>query len=110
MCIRDRTNIDILDYNVKFLKKQSAIKDVICIPQVNNLEDELVGACNVKNVIEITKSNSLKEYKRELISCTNLGKRLQVCGFNILKFWNKLPKNSYEKYGNDSSKIKKVKK
>ena len=59
---------------------------------------------------EIKKSNSLKEYKRELISCTNLGKRLQVCGFNILKFWNKLPKNSYEKYGNDSSKIKKVKK
>lgn len=101
------TNINILEYNIKFLKKQSAIKDVICIPQVNNLEDELVRACNVRNAAQITKSDSQKEYKKDLISCTNLAKRLQNCEFDVTKFWNELPKNSFKKYGNNSNAIKK---
>lgn len=39
------TNLDILRFNVDFLGKQKCIKEVICIPQVKNLEDELLRAC-----------------------------------------------------------------
>lgn len=52
------TNMEILRYNVTFLKKQSGIKAVLCIPQVKNLEDELVRACEIRNVEELTKSGT----------------------------------------------------
>lgn len=99
-------NNSILEYNINFLRKQSAIKEVICVPQVKNLEDELTRACNVKNITELTKSNSKKDYKRELISCTNLSNRLQDCNFDISKFWSKIPQNIFEKFGNGAEKIK----
>lgn len=49
-------NTKILDENIAFLKRQKGIKEVICIPQVRNLEDELVRACNIKNIVDLTKS------------------------------------------------------
>ena len=52
-------NIEILKYNIDYLKHQSAVKKVICIPQVKNLEDELTRTCKVNNVTEITNSKSL---------------------------------------------------
>lgn len=100
------TNMDILQYNVDFLKKQSGIKDVICIPQVKDLEEELKYACGLKNIRELTKSGTKTDYKRDLISCSNLGARLSKCNFDITKFWSRLPNNKFRPFGNDSEKIK----
>lgn len=102
----DAGNCEILRLNVKFLKSQKVIKEVICIPQVNNLEDELMRACQIKNVEELTHSSTKTDYKRELISCTNLDVRLRQCKFDISKFWNEIPKNEFQEWGNDASKIK----
>lgn len=102
-----QNNIGILQDNIEFLKKQSSIKDVICIPQVYNLEDELKRACNIRTIGEITQSGTKKDYKRELIACSNLGARLNKCGFDISKFWSKMPSNQFKKFGNDAKKIKK---
>lgn len=99
-------NINILQYNVDFLKQQKGIKDIICIPQVKNLEDELINACKIKNIGELTKSGTKTDYKRDIISCSNLGARLSACEFNILKFWNQMPTNRFERFGNDAEKIK----
>ena len=49
----DKDETDILDYNLHFLKKQSNVKKVIIIPEVKNLEDELVRSCNIANVKEL---------------------------------------------------------
>lgn len=100
------TNMDILQYNVDFLRKQSGIKDVICIPQVKNLEEELKYACGIKNIGELTRSTTKTDYKRDLISCSNLGARLGKCHFDITKFWSRLPNNKFRPFGNDSEKIK----
>jgi len=99
-------NIDILQYNVDFLKKQKGIQCVICIPQVKNLEDELRNACKIKHARELTKSSTKTEYKRDIISCSNLGKRLQECKFDISKLWSKVPDNKFKRFGNDADKIK----
>ncbi len=99
-------NIDILQYNVDFLKQQKGIKSVLCIPQVENLEDELMAACKIKSVGELTKSGTKTEYKRDIINCSNLGKRLKECGFDISVLWNKVPTNKFRKFGNDAEKIK----
>ena len=99
-------NMEIIKYNVELLKMQKGIKDVICVPQVKNLEDELVNACNIKSVEEITKSASKKEYKSDINNCSNLGARLNKCHFDISKFWSRIPQNEFCEFGNDAEKIK----
>ncbi|MBP3616436.1 MAG: hypothetical protein J6J38_00185 [Lachnospiraceae bacterium] len=101
------TNMEILQFNIEFLKKQTGIKEVICIPQVRNLEDELRNACDIKAVRELTKSKTKTDYKRDIIRCSNLGERLRTCGFDIMQFWSRLPENAFRQFGNDAHKIKK---
>lgn len=103
-------NISVLKDNIDFLRKQGGIKDVICVPQVKNLEDELKNACNIKNIGELTKSGTKTDYKRDLISCSNLGVRLCKCQFDVSKFWSKIPSNEFQKFGNGAEKIKIYKK
>lgn len=45
----DIEKIETLRKNVAFLQEQSAIKDVLCIPQVEKLEHELIRACTIRN-------------------------------------------------------------
>lgn len=104
------TNIEILQYNVNFLKKQSGIKDILCIPQVKNLEDEIVRACEIRNARELTKSGTKTDFKSDLISCSNLGARLCKCQFDVSKFWSQKPANSFAQFGNDAESIKIYKK
>ena len=96
----------ILQYNVDFLRKQKGIKRVICIPQVKNLEEELLYSCNIKNITELTKSDSRTNYKRDLINCNNLAARLTACGFNMAKLWNRTPSNKFKMFGNEAERIK----
>lgn len=102
----DVEKIDIFRQNVDFLKSQNAIKEVICIPQVKNLEAELKRACQMKSVGQLTHSGTVKDYKRDLISCTNLAARLHQCNFNLSKFWSCVPGNEFKTWGNDADKIK----
>lgn len=105
----DIDKTDILDKNIKQLKSSKHIKRIICIPQVLNLEDELVSATSVRQVIEILGSRTITDYKRDLIKCSNLDKKLKLKekDFDISKFWSKEPPESFSKYGNDSIIIKK---
>lgn len=96
----------ILQYNVNFLNKQKGIKQVICIPQVKNLEEELLRACNIKHITELTKSDSKANYKRDFINCSNLSARLTACSFNVVKLWDRMPDNKFKCFGNDAKKIK----
>ncbi len=100
------TNLGVLQQNLDFLKKQKRIKDIICIPQVKNLEDELEYACEIKKVEELTKSESRKDYKNDLKKCSNLGAKLRACKFDITKFWGRIPQNEFREFGNDAEKIK----
>lgn len=99
------TNLDILRANIEFLSKQKCIKEVICIPQIRYLEDELIRACRIKKVTEITNSQSLKNFKTDLIGCSDLDKRLLKCGFDVSKFWSSSAKNCFSEFENNANKI-----
>lgn len=73
----DTDNSIILQKNITFLKKQSAVKEVVCIPQIYSLEDELLRSCQIKKIEELTKSKSKKDFKGDLIKCCNLAERLK---------------------------------
>lgn len=103
----DTNSISYLQENVDFLKKQKGIiKRVICIPQVHNLEEELVHSCNIKTVEELTQSRSKRDFKRDLLTCSNIGRKLEKCEFAIERFWSRVPKNDFAVFGNDAFQIK----
>ncbi|MBQ6812696.1 MAG: hypothetical protein IJP06_06220 [Agathobacter sp.] len=103
----DTNNIAILEKNIKFLRKQSFIKEVICIPQVRNLEEELVRSCAIKKASELTKSKSESEFKSDIIKISNLQKRLLECKFKFDKFWSSHPRGVFNKIPNEANLIKK---
>lgn len=102
----DVEKTDTLQWNFQFLKGCKGIGKVLSIPQVKNLEDELIYACSIKSIAELTHSSSKTDYKRDLISCTNLDARLRKSNFDISKFWSRIPDNSFRIFGNDSEQIK----
>lgn len=103
----DKDETEILDWNLVFLKKQSNIKKVICIPEVKNLEDELVRSCDITNVKDLMKSKSNSEYKHDLVQCKNLKQVLVNKRFNVDCFWTQEPRGVFQKYKNESKLIKK---
>lgn len=102
----DVAKTDVLRQNIDFLKKQSAISDIICIPQIKNLEEELRYACQIHSICDLTHSVSKTDFKRDLIRCNNLNRRLQECRFDISKFWSRVPMGSFGEFGNGAFKIK----
>lgn len=72
------------------------------IARIRTLKQDTV----VSNVGELTRSRTKKDFKRDLIRCTNLGERLKDCNFDISKLWNHLPKNKFSICGNGADKVK----
>ncbi len=102
----DCGNIDILSSNIRLLQKQSNVHEVLCVPQVTNLEDELLRACKIKSIRELTSSSSDAKYKRDLIRATNLDRLLEKAGFQMNLFWAKEPCGIFSSIHNDSGRIR----
>lgn len=103
----DTGNVDILNKNIEFLKKQSSIEDIICITQVENLEDELVRSMSIKEIKELTKSRTNSQFKTDVLRISNIKRRMEECLFDFSKFWNSKPRDVYEHIQNDSERIRK---
>ncbi len=102
----DAGNPETLRKNINFLKNQSNIKNVICVTQVKNLEDELKRSCNLRQIREFTKSKSNSEFKRDLLKMNNLHIRLLELNFQFSKFWIRQPDGDFKCISNEASKIK----
>lgn len=102
----DVEDVELLKKNIETLKKCAAVKDVWCIPQVKNLEDELVRACNIRNVMDLTGTRTLHDHKRAFVNSSNQSQMLERNEFDIRKLWSKVPDNAFAQFGNDSGKIK----
>ncbi len=102
----DTKDLDILEQNIKKLKEYRFISSVIAIPQVPNLEGELIHSCNIKRITELLNSRSKSEFKSDLIHVSNLDSKLIEHGFDIKLFWNQQPKPPYHQILNEAYKIK----
>lgn len=84
----DKGFTDVLLNNIKIVLAHVSSSKVICLPQVENLEDELTKACSkITGVREITRSKSIKDFKSDFISCNNLYERLLDCRFDLSRLW-----------------------
>lgn len=104
----DCDNSAILNSNIKLLKSLSNVQNVYCIPQVRNLEDELLRSCKIRTIRELTSSKSNTDYKKDLIRMTNLASHLKTSGFDIKIFWNRVPSGTFSGIPNDASKIRRT--
>lgn len=95
--------------NIKFLKQNTNVKDVLCITQVKNLEDELIRSCDIKQIKELTGSKSNKDYKRDLIKDNTFDQKLKKHKFDFGLFWSSVDVD-FKDIRNDAIKIKHIKK
>ena len=103
----DTKNRAILDKNTKFLEKHKKIKEVILIPQVYNLEDELIRSCNIKNILQLLGSKSKKEFKSDFNNVNNLNEYLIKAEFAFDKLWRKNTDGIFAGITSGISKIEK---
>ena len=103
----DINNINILDKNIEVFENNDRIKEVILIPQVKNLEDELIYSTKIKKIKDLLESKSDDDFKRDFMKCNNLIKKLEEKEFKISKIWSREAIDIFKKYKNESTKIKK---
>ena len=103
----DVEKIDILDENIKLIMSSNNVKDVICIPQIKNLEDELIYSTNINKIVDLLESKSKKDFKNDFNNCKNLIKKLEDKEFKISKIWSREAVDIFKKYKNEAIKIKK---
>ena len=96
----------ILNENIIKAKKSSNIKDVYCVPQVKNIEDELIRAMGLRNIEELLNSKSKKDVKRDMLRERNLKSKFESHHFDIQKLWTMNPATPFDKITNHSKKIK----
>ena len=53
----DVEKTDVFEQNIALLKKLKNVQDILFIPQVYNLEDELKRSTNVKTILDITRKD-----------------------------------------------------
>ena len=104
----DKNTMDILRTNIQFLKKHPNIKKIITIPQVTNLEEELIRCTDVHQIRQLINCKTNSEFKNAFIEEKRLYEKLQLHHFNFLKLWSEKPSETFQKAGiqNDSKLIR----
>lgn len=106
----DTNQIKILKDNISLLQAyKKRVRQILCIPQVQNLEDELKRSCSLTDLQNLFGSKSTKDFKRDLIKCSNLEQTLRKHSFSIEAFWSSKPVGVFCQFQNESIKIKKRK-
>lgn len=102
----DTENVDILHKNFRKLAKAPTIRKVVTIPQVKNLEDELVYSCSITKITDLLNSNSVAGFKSDLLKISNLSNKLAEKSFDIERFWSRNPSKPYDNIANESKSVK----
>lgn len=91
---------------MEVFENNDRIKEVILIPQVKNLEDELIYSTKIKKIKDLLESKSDDDFKRDFMRCNNLIKKLEEKEFKISKLWSREATDIYKKYENKSREVK----
>lgn len=102
----DVGNTDILKANIDNINKCCSGIKVITIPQVNNLEEELVRATDVTKIQQLTHSKSNSDFKRDFIKLSNCRSVLVSHNLDIRQLWAKKPANVFSFVEQQSNLIK----
>lgn len=105
----DTDNIHMVKENIKKLEKSALIKKIILIPQVQNLEEELIYSCEIKSIKDLINCRSDKDFKRDLLALSDkvFVKNLNKNHFDVKKLWARDAEGVFSIFRNEAYKIKK---
>lgn len=78
---------DKLKKNIEYIDRFCSKSKLVFLPQVKNLEDELVRCSNVAKVIELTQSKSISNFKTDFCRISNARAVLLEHQIDVLKLW-----------------------
>jgi len=96
---------DILDQNIERLRGCPAVSEIVTIPQVPNLEEELARSCGLRDIRELFGCAG-SEFKSKLIKAQCLKDKLLRSGFNFNLLWSQQPTSAYQGIENSADKIR----
>lgn len=106
----DVKNTEILEENIEVLSKYSNkdISDIIFVPSIKSLEDEIVYSCNgIKSIHELLNTNGIEEFKKKFINHKDIINKLIDKGFDFNKLWSRKPNPPFDIFENKAKLIKK---
>jgi len=102
----DVDKTDILKKNIDKISRYCQNAKVIFLPQVLNLEDELVRCTDVSEVKEITRSKSNSNFKGDFCKLTDARLTLTKHHLDILSLWTSNPPEPFTFVPRTVSKLK----
>ena len=103
----DRGNTTVLNKNIQKLRRCSNVREIWCVPQVENLEEELVRSTNIRNIKELLGSRSEGDFKRDFLREKNLLDKMNKHNFDYSLLWSSKPKDQFSDIVNEGYKVKK---
>lgn len=106
--VKKQSSIEMLQKNIKLLKKMPHVKEVLCIPQCECFEDEIVHCTNMEDICAMFGLTSKREFKGKFLSVheDNIVGKLKEYQFQIDELWNGTPNDVFKDIENKSYKIK----
>lgn len=107
--IEEEHAVNRLRKNIEMLRKSKQVKSVFTIPQIKNIEDEIIYSTKKLNRIQdLIHSESEKDFKRDFLSTheSYILNVLEKKHFDISKFWSRSPQNCYCEFKNEAENIK----
>ena len=94
--------------NLELLRRHCGKVKIVFLPQVMNLEDELVRCTDVKNVTELTKSASVKNFKTDFckIKPKDCRSMLERHGISYERLWTTTPPDVFSFIEGSSRQVK----
>lgn len=103
------TDVPVTQYlrsNINLVKKTCTKVEIIFLPQVRNLEDELERCTDVSRVSDLTQSASKKDFKRDFCTKKNCRAILDRHNLDVSKLWMTTPPKEFSFVSSNGNKIK----
>ena len=103
------TDVPVTQYlrsNINLVKKTCTKVEIIFLPQVRNLEDELERCTDVSRVSDLTQSASNKDLKRDFCSTKKCRSIVDSNNLDVSKLWMTTPPKEFSFVSSNGNKIK----
>lgn len=102
----DKNDYDVLIENIEYLKNYPTIKEVWIVPQIRNLEDELIYSTDIKTIKQFIPSKSKSDFKRDFRAEKRIMEKLNKHNFRMEKLWCRDYSSEKRAFINDGRKLK----
>lgn len=104
----DTDNTEIIKGNLQFLSIHSNGGKIITVPQVPNLEKELIHCTDIRRIRDLLNCGHDSDFKTAFIEEKRLMEKLQAHHFEFSSLWSSTPGQAFQRIGirNLSEQIK----